>query len=255
MVQKIFGQGMKGPGLAPAHVGDFVGEAGPFLEVEESLGVVHVFERPGKDPVGQFFVCITHPREKDDGLGRGVDVDGPGPVIVVFWCPVREEEVVGVKPDALIIDFPVFTCISFVQEIADALEVEACVKRINPPLDAGVGIEPGAVGSLAVHAVGKACKCGVLEGFILYIPVKPDEERGPEEVGVVDNGLVQWRIAEAEGSIIIRPVQVVEDEVLDGERKLKRPSVASILIGVQKCVAYEGSVDDGRREFGNEKGS
>lgn len=254
MVQKIFGQGMKGPGLAPAHVGDFVGEAGPFLEVEKPFRVVHVFNRPLEDPVGQFFVCITHPREKDDGLGRGVDVNGPDPVMVVFWCPVREEEVVGVKPGTLIIGFPVFTCISFVQEIADALEVEAGMERIDPTLDAGVGIEPGAVGSLAVHAVGNACQRGVFEGFILYEPVKPDKERGTEEVGVVDDGLVQRCVAEAERAVLFGAMEVVEDEVLDGERKFESSFVAGEEIRVEQGVADEGGVDDGRRVLGDEKG-
>ena len=39
-----------------------------------------------------------------------------------------------------------------------------------------------------------------------------------EQVGIMDDGLVQWRVAEAKGIAILGAMQIIQKEILDWHR-------------------------------------
>jgi hypothetical protein len=163
-MQSVLPQSVKSPGLGPAHVRDSVCVAGMLLEVEISGRILHGCGHPVEDTVRQGSVAFAHSGKEDHRLGRAVNVHGPQPVVVVFGCPVFQEEVFSVESNTPLVALPPLSANAGIQEIPDRLEVEPRVKRIDPVGCLLLCIKPGSIRPLPLHGPGKARKCRLAAG-------------------------------------------------------------------------------------------
>lgn len=245
---------MKSPRLSPAHVRDAVGGFRPLAKIEVAFGIVQVVEGPVQHPVGQFAKPLAFAAEEDNGFGRGVDINGIDPVVVILGGAVRQEKVLRVELHALFISGAMLLRFAGPQKVADRFEVEAGMEGIDPALHLRLSVIPGTVGPLILHSVGETLQGGVAKNRLAGHSVEADQQRGAEEVGIVDGSGVDRGVAEAESLAVAGAVQIVEQKVLDRNGQIERSLVAGVFPGVQQGVADEPGIDDGGGVFGNEKG-
>ena len=118
------------------------------LEVEETLAVPHVPQRPAENRVGQVnivFPEIPELGQRDQALGDTVDVDGVGGVVIVFWSSVFPEKVSRVEGQTTADGFVKIRRLTIISDTLQSDEVIPGVEVVDPLLGRRLAIIPRTV--------------------------------------------------------------------------------------------------------------